>query len=414
MAAERTALIAGGGIAGLAAATALARAGWAVRVFERAPVIAEVGAGLQMSPNATKVLRWLGVLDAVEAAAVAPEAAEMRDGRTGAVVFRAALGERARHRWGAPYLHIHRADLHRILLDAAEAAGAALETGLAVTDYAMRSEGVRATIEPAEGADRSDPASSRVETAALLIGADGIRSAMRRGLNGPEEPRFTGQIAWRATIPVERLPEGLVPPKATVWTGPGRHVVTYLLRRGALANLVAVEEADDWREEGWSAKGDPALLRARFAGWHSDVTRLLDAVEETFRWALFTRPEQVRWVDGRLALIGDAAHPMLPFLAQGAAMALEDVAVLTGALASRPATARGIEAALMAYETARWGRVTRVQARSAANGRLYHRRSGVGRAAVRAPMAVAGVLAPGLLTRQLDWLYGHDPLAPAV
>jgi len=393
--ASRRALIAGAGIAGLAAAAALAREGWEVQVYERAATIEEVGAGLQMSPNASKVLRWLDVLAQIDAAAVRPEAALMRDGVTGAEIFSAELGDRARHRWGAPYLHVHRADLHAALLDAARAAGAEIETGVSVVNYAHRPEGVRLSL--------SD---GRVETGRLVIGADGIRSALRAALNGPETPDFTGQVAWRGTLPVARVPEALRFPRATVWCGPGRHMVTYLLRGGEVLNFVAVEEVSDWAEEGWSAPGDPAELARAFDGWHADVTGLIGSIEETFRWGLFVRPAQVRWVDRSLALIGDAAHPMLPFLAQGAAQALEDVAVLVRQLRAH----RKVGEALLAFEEERWARVTRVQEMSRENGRLYHRRTPLGRLARSVPLAIAQSMAPALVRRRLDRLYGYDAI----
>ena len=387
------ALIAGGGIAGVAAALALAREGWRVTVCEESPAPAEVGAGLQMSPNAARVLRWLGVLDAVAARAFRPRAAEMRDGRSGARIYRAALDAAAEARWGAPYLHVHRADLLAALTEAAREAGADIRGGARVEGYVLRPEGPALKL-----------AGGETLTGDLVIGAEGIRSALRAQINGPEEPEFTGQIAWRGTIPAERLPGGLVAPDATVWAGPGRHLVSYYLRCGSLVNFVAVEERAEWTAEGWSAPGDPEELRRGFAGWHPDVTGLLDRVEETFLWGLFGRPEQVRWVDGPVVLIGDAAHPMLPFMAQGAAMALEDVAVLV-----RELQAGGdLPDALLAHEQRRWPRVTRVQHRSLANGQFFHERSGIARLGHLGLVSTVSRLAPGLAAAQLDWLYGHD------
>ncbi|HUS52440.1 MAG TPA: FAD-dependent monooxygenase [Thermohalobaculum sp.] len=387
------ALIAGGGIAGTAAALALARAGWRVTVCEEAPAATEVGAGLQMSPNAAKVLRWLGVLDTTAAQAFHPRAAEMRDGRTGVRIYRATLGAAAEARWGAPYLHVHRADLLAVLTDAARNAGAEVRGGAKVAGYVLRPEGPALKLSNGE-----------TLAADLVIGADGIRSVLRAQLNGPEAPEFTGQIAWRGTIPAERLPDGLVAPNATVWAGPGRHLVTYYLRGGSLVNFVAVEEQAEWSAEGWSAPGDPQQLRRSFAGWHPDVTRLLDHVDETFVWGIFGRPEQVRWVDGPVVLIGDAAHPMMPFMAQGAAMALEDVAVLMRALQ----TGGDLATDMIAYETRRWPRVTRVQHRSSANGQFFHQRSGVARSYHWGMVSAVSRLAPGLAAGQLDWLYNYD------
>lgn len=389
----RQAVIAGGGIAGAAAALALARDGWRVTLCEAAPGFGEVGAGLQVSPNAARVLRWLGVLDAVAARAFRPRAAVLRDGRSGAAVYRAELGQAAEARWGAPYLHVHRADLLAALIEAVKAAGVELRTGTAVAAYRRRPEGPAAKL-----------GSEETLAGDLVIGADGIRSALRAQLNGPEEPAFAGQVAWRGTIPAERLPAGLVPPDATIWAGPGRHLVTYYLRGGELVNFVAVEESAEWTAEGWSAPGDPERLRRGFAGWHPGVTAVLDHVGATFLWGLFTRRAQVRWVDGPVALIGDAAHPMLPFMAQGAAMALEDVAVLVGALRTEGDVAK----AALAFEDRRWDRVTRVQERSEANGRLFHERRGLMRAGRQGLVGLVSRLLPGLAAGRLDWLYGHD------
>jgi salicylate hydroxylase len=389
----RRALVAGGGIGGLAAALGLARAGWEVTVFERAEGFGEVGAGLQMSPNACRVLRWLGIHQAVEAAAFRPQTAEMRDGQNGTSIYRVALGEAAETRWGAPYLHVHRADLHGALHRAAVAAGVVLATGSAVESYGNRPESVRLRL-----------ADGSVHTGDLLIAADGLRSALREVLNGPEVPEFSGQVAWRGTIPAEHLPPGLVAPGATVWAGAGRHLVTYYLRGGSLVNFVAVEERDDWTAEDWSVAGDPERLRAGFEGWHEDVSTVLATVGRSFVWGLFTRPEQVRWCDGRVALLGDAAHAMLPFMAQGAAMALEDAAVLVRRLGETD----DIPAALLAYEDERFPRVARVQAQSRANGMLFHKRTEIGRLLSWAPIAAVAWFAPGLAAAQLDWLYGHD------
>ncbi len=389
----RQAVIAGGGIAGTAAALALAREGWRVTLCEAAPEFAEVGAGLQMSPNAAKVLRWLGVLERVGEGASRPESAELRDGRSGALAYRAPLGEKAVARWGAPYLHVHRADLLGILVEAAAEAGVELRTDARVASYTVRSEGpaVRLAGDEALAGD-------------LVVGADGIRSVVREQLNGAEEPVFARQVAWRGTVPAERLPDNLVRPRVTVWAGPGRHLVTYRLRGGALVNFVAVEECEEWTAEGWSTPGDPDRLRRGFAGWHRRVTQFLDHVDETFLWGLFTRPAQVRWVHGPVALMGDAAHPMLPFMAQGAAMALEDVAVLVRALQTEEDVAK----ACLTYEDQRWGRVTRVQERSRGNGRLFHERPGPVRTGRWGLVRTVSKLMPGVAASRLDWLYGHD------
>ena len=397
-----TALIAGGGIAGMAAALALARTGWHVRVFEQAVALGEVGAGLQISPNAVRALDWLGLGEPIRAAGFAPRAAVMRDGPTGHEIYRVPLGAAAGRRWGAPYLHLHRADLLKILAEAACAAGVEVETGVRVQAVLNRRDGIH--LERAAAGNGAADAPEAIE-GDLALGADGIRSALRRQLNGAEAPDFSGMVAWRALVPAERLPPGLVAPDATVWAGPGRHLVSYLLRGGALVNVVAVEERAAWRAEGWRHPGDPGALRAGFAGWHPAVTALLDAVDAVHVWGLFTRPEQVRWVHGRVALIGDAAHPMLPFMAQGAAQALEDAVVLARCLAD---PGRSVPEALMRYEARRWPRVAWVQARSRANGRLFLLRTPLGRLLHRGPIAGVSRLAPKLAAKPLDWLYGHD------
>ncbi|MGD8310780.1 MAG: FAD-dependent monooxygenase, partial [Chromatiales bacterium] len=299
----------------------------------------------------------------------------------------------AEARWGAPYLSVHRADLLATLAEAAVEAGARIRGSARVAKYLLSPQGPILKLDSGESLDGN-----------LLVGADGIRSVLRGQINGPEAPEFAGKVAWRGLIPAERLPKDLVPPVTTVWAGPRRHLVTYRLRGGDLVNFVAVEDRDDWTAEGWSEPGDPDELRRGFAGWRSEVTRLLDRVDSTFLWGLFVRPEQVRWVDGPVVLIGDAAHPMVPFMAQGAAMGLEDVAVLVRELE----TGGKLDEVLLAYEDRRWNRVTKVQHRSRANGSLFHRPRGLGRAGHWGLISTVSRLAPSLAAGQLDWIYGYD------
>jgi salicylate hydroxylase len=388
-----TALIAGGGIAGTAAALGFARAGWGATIFEQAPALGEVGAGLQLSPNACKVLDRLGVLPDIRARASTPEAAEMRDGITGELIYRAALAADAEARWGAPYLHIHRADLLAVLAGAAAKAGVGIELGRAAAGAVSRPDS--AALHLRDGMVREGD---------LVIGADGIRSELRAVISPAEEPRFAGQVAWRGLVSAEELPKGTLEPTVTVWVGAGRHVVTYRLRGGRLVNFVAVLERAEWAEEGWAMPGDPDELRAAFVGWAAPVAALLGAVRDCFLWGLFDRPEQVRWTRDRIALIGDAAHPMLPFLAQGAAQALEDGA----ALVRHVGRSTDIAVALVAYEEERWPRVTRVLQRSRANGKLFHQPAGVARSLVHGLMGAVTRSTPQLAVSQLDWLYGHD------
>ncbi len=383
-------LISGAGLGGLCAALALARRGHAVRVAERTESLGEVGAGIQLSPNAMHVLRDLGVEPAIEAAGFEPDAAVIRDGRSGKPLVSVPLRARCRSRLGAPYLHIHRADLHAALAQAAEAAGAEILLGTEITGYAQDGAGIVA--EAADGA--------RLEAAAL-IGADGLRSPLRAAMLGPSQPRFTGHIAWRATVPAEYLPDDTIPPDATSWIGEGRHLVTYYLRGGALINLVAIEERDAWTEESWHRPGDPGALRAAFAGWDERLTRLLALCETPFVWGLFDHAPLREWTDGRAALLGDAAHPMPPFMAQGAAMAVEDAWVLAECLGE------DIPSGLSRYARLRRPRAARLQRVSNANARSFHRQAGPAGRLNRLALHIGG-LAPGLVARRLDRIWAHD------
>ncbi|WP_051881886.1 FAD-dependent oxidoreductase [Parvularcula oceani] len=385
-------LISGAGLGGLCAALALARRGHCVRVAERTESLTEVGAGIQLSPNAMHVLRDLGVEPAIERAAFEPEAAVIRDGRSGKPLVSVPLKDRCRSRLGAPYLHIHRADLHAALAQAAEAAGAEILLGTEITDYAQDEADVLA--ETADGA--------RLKADAL-IGADGLRSPLRQAMLGPSAPRFTGHIAWRATVPADRLPEGAIPPDATSWIGEGRHLVTYYLRGGALINVVAIEERGEWTEESWHRPGDPAALRAAFEGWDERLTRLLTLCEAPFVWGLFDHTPLDRWTEDRVALLGDAAHPMPPFMAQGAAMAIEDAWVLAESLSRGDDIASG----LSRYAAQRRPRTARLQRVSHANARSFHRQAGL-KGRLNRVVLRAGGMAPALVARRLDRIWAHD------
>jgi salicylate hydroxylase len=383
------AVVVGAGIGGLAAALALSQRGVEVTVLERSPVFGEVGAGLQLSPNAGHVLRALGVLEAARDAAFAPEAASIRDGRSGAVRMRQPLGTLAEARWGAPYLNLHRADLHGFLLSAAKKAGVVVQGGVRVLSYERH--GGAAVIVAELG---------RTRRADLLVAADGVRSAVRARMLGAEEPRYTGFAAWRAVVPAAALPSPL-PPEAVSWIGRDRHLVTYYLRGNTLLNLVAVTRRAAWTEEGWSVPGDPDELRTAFGGWHPSVSSALSAVREAYLWGLFDRPSAPKWTDGPACLLGDAGHPMLPFMAQGAAMAIEDAWVL----AAEVARGGPVAAALARYEARRRPRTTAVQAQAGANASLFHGRG-------LAPLKLAAARAlPGLARARMDAVYGVDVTA---
>ncbi len=382
-------LIAGGGIGGLTAALCLARVGCAVTVLEQSREFGEVGAGLQLSPNCSRVLHELGLEAPLRAVAFLPQATEMRHWRDGHVIGNTPLGDEVRARYGAPYYHVHRADLLRVLLEAARAQP-------------------RIRLHPASRVERIDEPGDRVRVQAdgrwfdgdWLLGADGIHSQVREHLFGPQAPRFTGNVAWRAIVPTSRLPAGHVRPVTTAWWGPGRHFVHYYLRRGELVNCVCVVEKEGWELESWTERGDHTELRRDFTGWHPELQVLLDAIDpaDCFKWALFDRAPMPAWGRGRVTLLGDACHPTLPFMAQGAAMAIEDAAVLARCVSGGAPLAQ----ALQTYVQARLSRTERIQSGSRRNATLFHL-SGIpawlrDRAMGRAPAHV------------MDWLYRYDPL----
>jgi salicylate hydroxylase len=391
----RPVAVVGGGIAGLAAALALARRGARVAVFEQAPALGEVGAGLQVSPNGVAVLEALGLRETVAPHATRPEAVELVDHRRGRLVARLPLGETIEARHGRPFWQLHRADLLAALAAAAAAAGVEFRLGTAV-----------AAVEAGGGAARLRLADGSIAEAALVVAADGVRSGLRAALD-PAPARFAGHVAWRGLVPAERLPAALTRPVARVTMAPGRHLVSYPLRAGQLVNVVAIERRAAWAEEGWSTPGDPEALRRAFAGWGDPAGALLAELETCWLWGLFDHAPLARWSDGRrLVLVGDACHPMLPFLAQGATMALEDAWVLAAVLDREPDQGR----ALAAYTAARLPRATRVQRAAAGGGRLYHLGPGL-REPAHLALSAASAVAPALLARRFDWLFGKDVTA---
>lgn len=394
-------LIAGAGIGGLTAALSCAQKGLSVRVFERAQELGEVGAGIQVAANGTHVLEKLGLGAALDEIGFKPEAATLRLGQSGRTVFSNPLGASAQARYGAWYYHVHRADLYRILADAVEAHPQInLKLGTAVDTFVDHKTHVTASL--SDGTETIGTA---------LIGADGIHSSVREGLFGKDAPRFTGNVAWRLLVPTENLPSDLIPPHATVWTGPQGHAVTYYVRGGKLVNFVGVVERKDWQVEGWLEQGDLGELQRDFAPWCSTIHQLIDAADETtcFKWALFDRDPLPAWSEGRVTLLGDACHPMLPFMAQGACMAIEDAWVLALKLgdASDPA------AAFKAYEASRKTRTARVQMAARANAKRFHKGAPPGQLATYGPMWLAARIMPDLLNKPFDWLYGQDVTNPS-
>lgn len=393
--AKQIVLMAGGGIGGLAASLALAQAGFKVRVYEAATEMAEAGAGIQIGANGVKALRALGLEAAATARASKPVALELRLPGTGRVVSRVALGAAHVERYGAPYFHFHRADLHAVLQDAVRAApDIELKTGCRV----MR-------VTHARGAAGLTFADGTEDEGDAVIGADGIRSAVREGVAGQDEPRFTGMMAWRALVPA-RPDELAKPAVTTVWMGQGRHLVTYPLIPRRVINLVGVVERSDWTSESWTEPGEVADMQADFAGWHDEIDALLARVEMPWRWALYERLPLSTWCAGRAALLGDACHAMPPFLAQGASMALEDAVVLARSLKARP---DDWTKALRDYSLARRHRTERVQKASWANAWRFHLKHPAMRFAVYGALEALSSLAPSRPMRMYDWLYGHDP-----
>jgi salicylate hydroxylase len=385
----QSATVVGAGIAGLAAARALALRGAEVTVLEQAAALGDVGAGLQISPNGAAVLHALGLGPALRDAALRATGVRLCDGLTGATVLHMDL---ARLRPDLGWHLVHRADLVAILVEGAQEAGVAVVTQTQVHRVDLRQDRAVALT----------PDGGRFETG-LLVGADGLNSVLRAALNTGSTPFFTGQVAWRALIPGHRAD----PAEIEVHMGPGRHLVSYPLRGGTLRNIVAVEERAEWTAEGWTHPDDPAALRAAFAGFGPRVRGWLDQVTETWLWGLYRHPVAARWGQalprGGAAILGDAAHPTLPFLAQGANMALEDAWVL----AARLAGADTVVAGLAAYQTARRDRCVRIVEAANSNARAYHL-SGLTRTLGHAGLRAVGATTPGLMLRRFDWLYRHD------
>jgi salicylate hydroxylase len=383
-------LIAGAGLGGLTAASCLMKAGHDVEVYEQAPQLGEVGAGIQISANAMHVLRHLGLEDAVLKSGVKPGAYVFRLHDTGEVIQRFSLSDEHERLHGAAYTQLHRADLHDILAARArEFKSDVVRLNHRITGFSESATGVELRFDNGTSA-RGD----------LLIGADGLKSIVRRQIVGEVPASYTGDAAWRVTVPVTRLPPNFLEPVMSLFLGPGGHAVFYFVRGGALLNFVGIVEKDDVSEESWSVKMPWTKLKADYEGWHPIVHTVIDAADkdECYRWSLFNRPPIRNWSTGRATLLGDSAHATLPYLAQGAAMAIEDGAVLTRALGMTDT----VPDALALYQRNRLDRTARIVNQSSENRRIFHLHS---KQEIRAEFSRRDEGAD-----RNTWLYSYNPL----
>jgi salicylate hydroxylase len=391
----RTIVIAGAGIGGLTAALALAAKGFRIIVLEKSQRLEEVGAGLQLSPNASRILIELGLRGALETRVMVPEAVSIISARAGKEVGQIPLGDAAGFRYGAPYWVVHRADLQKALVERVQAtADIDLRLGWQFEDVAHYAKGV--TVAQRRGTARQQ------EPALALIGADGVWSAVRHQMFPKTQARFSGRIAWRGTADASQLPSQFRIGRVQLWLGPNAHLVAYPVLGGQRINVVAVSSGT-WSRPGWNETAEAADIQTEFAfkRWPSSARMLVGAVDNWRRWALFGVDGGMPWVNGRVALLGDAAHAMLPFVAQGAAMAIEDAAVLAERLSGVVKDPAAIHEALTLYAAARRPRVMRVQRAARHSGQIYHLRGALALAR-DATIRLAG--GARLLARQ-DWIY---------
>jgi salicylate hydroxylase len=398
VASARTVIVVGAGIGGLTVSLALARNGFRVVVLEQAERLAETGAGIQLSPNAARALIELGLGEQLRPHVVTPNAVRVLDAKNAREIVRIPLGDMAMQRYGAPYWIIHRGDLQAVLSAAvAQELDITLKLGMRMEDFATHSNGVTVSA-------RSGIAAWN-ENGHALLAADGLWSISRARLGSRDPPRFSGRTAWRALVPAAEVPAEFREPLIHLWLGPDAHLVHYPVKGGKIINIVVIT-ADDWQAEGWSepASRTDLLPRLTAARWAPQARALVRLPEAWLRWALFDRRPLMNWSEGAAALLGDAAHPMLPFLAQGGAMAIEDAVVAAQCLARMPNDAA---TALKSYAAMRRGRTRRVLRQAARNGQHYHLK-GVSAMLRNAAM---GVMGGQRLLGHYDWLYDWRPPA---
>lgn len=353
-------LIAGAGIGGLTAALCLQKIGHQVQLLEQAPKFIEVGAGIQCGANALRVLDYLGLKAEIEAIAVDPLRADFREHKTGAVLHSLTFGQDYAQRHGAPYLHVHRADLHQILANAFnDRAASAVTFNATVASYSE--QGDKVTVQTENG---------RQFEGDCLVAADGVKSVIRDQLLGHRAPVFTGNIAWRGVVPADRLPADFMDKIVSNFVGPNKHMVIYYLRQQQLINFVGVVESELWQQTSWTQRAPWQQLKDDFAGWHPKVQAVIDAADrdQCYRWALYNHKPFSHWSSARVTLLGDAAHATLPFMASGAAMAIEDARILQRALDQAPNVGQGLQL----YQRNRLARTAKIQTMSTQLGRLYH------------------------------------------
>jgi salicylate hydroxylase len=395
VAASRTIFVAGAGIGGLTAALALAGKGFRVVVLEKSERLEEVGAGLQLSPNASRVLIDLGLQPRLAARAVIPDAISIMTARSGGEIARLPLGDAAASAAGAPYWVVHRADLQGALqAHVNDNPAIELRLGCQFEDAVTHAKGL--TVVQRSGMTR------RQDLALALVGADGIWSTVRHHLFPEVQPQFSGLIAWRGTLDATQLPREYTSRRVQLWMGPNAHLVAYPISGARQINVVAVVPGT-WNRPGWSAPGAASEIKNAFASarWPGTARMMIGAVDDWRKWALFTVPEGGAWTAGAIALLGDAAHAMLPFAAQGAGMAIEDAAVLAKCLAENAEESAAVAAALKRYARLRRARIHRVQRAARQAGRIYHL---TGPAAYARDLVIRAMGAKRMLARQ-NWIY---------